>query len=163
MRNLIRRFSRCERGNIAFLTAGAAVPLMIVSLGGLEIADQVSIKKNMQDSADASVLAVFAGGEKSWRKQQKTAKNLFFANLRGRDRLGRVKTRLKRTRVNRKRVFEYTAQVETKSMFGKASLFGNQTITVKAKAVEISINSRKARLIGPSSNGEGEHTVEKKY
>ena len=54
-----RDFLACRRGNVAFMTAGALVPLLTLTAGGLEFAEYQRLQASMQHAADTAVMAAF--------------------------------------------------------------------------------------------------------
>lgn len=50
----LKEFIACTRGNIAFMTAGALVPMLTLVAGGLELAQYNKTQSSMQFAADLS-------------------------------------------------------------------------------------------------------------
>lgn len=151
MRFSIAHFSACERGNMALITAGVAIPLLVALLGALEVAARVQIRNNMQSSSDYAVLAALSTESRSWRKQQQQARRVFHANLIGRERLDHLQTRLQRKFKRGKKIMQYVAVAKVDSFFGELSPFGKGYIMVTSTGTASRYGNSPARLLPNSS------------
>ncbi len=148
MFKVIKNFIKCDRGNMAIMTAAMAMPMLTLTVGGLEYSELSKIKENMQHSSDVAVLAAFQSLPKGWSVQQKRAKSYFQANLSSESRILTVKTRLRRKIYKKHIILSYTVKTKVGSLFGELSPFGDGTIVVKSTAAYNLKTKRPPRLIG---------------
>lgn len=141
------RFVTCERGNIALLTAGVMLPLVMLSAGGIELAERNKITHNLQNSTDAAVLAAFYTPGGRWSDVQRRAKLFFDVNMAQKKRLEHVKTKLQRKRFKTKLYLTYTARTEIKSLFGNFNPWAGQELVITSTAVYDNKKQRAPRLI----------------
>lgn len=145
----LRRFGEDERGNVMFITAFAAMPLLLISFGALDVVDGMSVRQNLQRASDEAVLAATAKYRSKSREQRKEARRFFLANLNGRKRYRSVKSKLTSTRVRGKYVMEYTLQAKVEKLFAGFSEEQLHTINIKSSA-EIDTRAKTPpRLIDP--------------
>lgn len=141
------RFQTCERGNIALLTAGVMLPLVMLSAGGIELAERNKITHNLQNSTDAAVLAAFHTPSGRWSDAQRRAKLFFEVNMAQKKRLEHVQTKLQRKRFKTKLFLTYTARTEIKSLFGNFNPWAGQELVITSTAVYNHKTQRGPRLI----------------
>lgn len=143
----LKRFGKDERGNVMFITAFAAFPLLIVSFGALDFVDTTSVRQNLQRSADEAVLAAIAKRRSGTGVQRREARRFFIANLADRNRYKSVKSQLSSRVIRGRYVMEYSIQAKADRLFAGFSKEETVTLNVKSYA---EVNLRKdtpARLV----------------
>ena len=144
-------FVKCTRGNVAFMTAGALVPLLTLTAGGLEFAELQRVEVSMQHAADTAVMAAFDKDRHGWRKKVRRANHFFDSNFHHSDRVTGIKKRLRGTTSRQRMVLTYQASSQVTSLFGELNPFTKSTIKVTSRA-ELYFKSRRGpRLISASS------------
>ena len=151
MKRRISAFLTCTRGNIAFMTAGALVPLLTLTAGGLEFAEYQRVQTSMQHAADTAVMAAFHPEGRRWHHRVKRANQFFDVNFQHADRVTRVRKRLRGRQDRYRLVLEYQASSKINRLFGDFNPFTNDTIRVVSRA-ELSLKTGLSpRLISSAS------------
>ena len=144
-------FLACRRGNVAFMTAGALVPLLTLTAGGLEFAEYQRVQASMQHAADTAVMAAFHPDGRRWHHRVKRANQFFDVNFQHVDRVTRVRKRLRGRQDRYRLVLEYQASSKINRLFGDFNPFTNDTIRVVSRA-ELSLKTGLSpRLISSAS------------
>ena len=151
MFSLLARFTSCTRGNVAFMAAGALVPLLTLTAGGLEFAERQRVESSMQLAADTAVMAAFNSERRNWRQRKKRADHFFDTNFRYSNRVTRIKKRLRGKESRKRLVVTYQASSQVHSLFGEFNPFTNNTIKVTSRAELVYRSGRGPRLISPVS------------
>ncbi|MEP1206751.1 MAG: pilus assembly protein TadG-related protein [Rhizobiaceae bacterium] len=147
------RFARCSRGNVAFMTAGALVPLLTLTAGGLEFAERQRVEVSMQHAADTAVMAAFDTERRNWRNKVRRANRFFDANFHHAKRVKRVKKRLRGQEGRKRMVLTFQASSQVQSLFGEFNPFTSNTIRVTSRAELVYRSRRGPRLISPAPTG----------
>ena len=129
-----RAFLQCKRGNVAFMTAGALVPLLTLTAGGLEFAEYQRVQASMQHAADTAVMAAFQPAGRRWHHRVKRANQFFDVNFQHADRVTRVRKRLRGRQDRYRLVLQYQASSKINRLFGDFNPFTNDTIRVVSRA-----------------------------
>ena len=143
----LARFAFCTRGNVAFMTAGALVPLLTLTAGGLEFAERQRVESSMQLAADTAVMAAFNSDRRNWRQRKRRADHFFDSNFRYSNRVSRIKKRLRGKESRKRLVMTYQASSKVHSLFGEFNPFSNNTIKVISRAELVYRSGRGPRLI----------------
>ena len=152
-----RDFLACRRGNVAFMTAGALVPLLTLTAGGLEFAEYQRVQASMQHAADTAVMAAFHPEGRRWHHRVKRANKFFDVNFQHVDRVTRVRKRLRGRQDRYRLVLEYQASSKINRLFGDFNPFTNDTIRVVSRA-ELSLKTGLSpRLISSASGTSKSH------
>ena len=130
----IEPFLRCTRGNVAFMTAGALVPLLTLTAGGLEFAEYQRVQTSMQHAADTAVMAAFDTKGHRWHNRVRRADRFFDVNFKHANRVPRLKKRLRGRADRRGMVLQYQASSKVNSLFGELNPFTKDTIRVVSRA-----------------------------
>lgn len=146
-----RQFFGCQRGNIAFMTAGAMVPLLTLTAGGLEFAEYQRVQTSMQLAADQAVLSAFDQDRRGWSRRIKRAHRFFDVNFKHRSRVTQVKKRLRGRNDRRKMVLSFEASGKLNSLFGEFNPFAKDRVIVRSRAVLHYGSGSGPRLIAPVS------------
>lgn len=77
----LARFNEDRRGNVALLTALAAVPLAIASMGAVDLTRGMAARVELQDALDAAALAAGRSGATDDSTLQSTGQRLLQQNL----------------------------------------------------------------------------------
>ena len=149
MFGLLARFTHCTRGNVAFMTAGALVPLLTLTAGGLEFAERQRVESSMQLAADTAVMAAFNSERRNWRQRKRRADHFFDTNFRYANLVTRIKKRLRGKESRQRLVMTYQASSKVHSLFGEFNPFTNNTIRVTSRAELVYRSGRGPRLISP--------------
>ena len=147
----IGRFLRCSRGNIAFMTAGALVPLLTLTAGGLEFAERQRVETSMQHAADTAVIAAFDVERNRGRDRVRRSHRFFDANFQYWKRVSRVKKRLRGQQGRQRLVMQFEASSKISSLFGEFNPFTSDTIKVTSRAELIYGSDQGPRLISAQS------------
>ncbi|NKB51624.1 MAG: hypothetical protein GKR97_05275 [Rhizobiaceae bacterium] len=148
----IHSFGKCTRGNVAFMTASALLPLLTLTAGGLEFAERQRIEISMQHAADTAVMAAFDNSKRGFRKKMRIAHQFFDANFQHAHRVTRIKKRLAGKDQRKRLVLTYQASGQVQSLFGELNPFTSNTIKVTSRAELIYHSARGPRLISASSS-----------
>ncbi|MEM9734957.1 MAG: pilus assembly protein TadG-related protein [Pseudomonadota bacterium] len=149
-----KRFNRDERGNVALLTAGMAVPLAGIIFTAIEFADNISVHNDLQHAADEAALAALAKPSQRWRDRQRTARSLFLANLDRDERIDKLRWRLRRKYTPLGLTVTYQAQAKMMPMFGGLTPFGERTLKIESAAIRYRDNRMPPRLISTKNASE---------
>ncbi len=148
----IRSFAKSTRGNVAFMTAGALMPILTLTAGGLEFAERQRIEISMQHAADTAVMAAFDNSKRGFRKKMRRAHQFFDANFQHSNRVTRVKKRLAGKDLRQRLVLTYQASGRVHSLFGELNPFTNNIIKVTSRAEFVYRSGRGPRLISATSS-----------
>ena len=119
VKNTYRHFLRNEDGNIALMAAGAAMPMLALIMGGIELAEFNRIERSMQHAADTAVMAAFDGRELDWSQRIKRADKFFDVNFPYDHRIKKVKRKLSGSQRRRKITLEYSASAQNVNLTGE--------------------------------------------
>ena len=147
----LKEFIACTRGNIAFMTAGALVPMLPLVAGGLELAQYNKTQSSMQFAADSAVMAAITDPQLRWSKRIRRAHHFFDLNFQHRGLVNQVNKRLSGENRRGRVELTYRASTDVKTLFGELNPFTKSRITVKATAEHYWRSKRPPRLI--SSKG----------
>ena len=147
----LREFLGCARGNIAFMTAGAAFPLLTLAAGGLEFAEYQRHAAWLPAPADTAVLSAFDENRRGWSKRVKRANQFFDINFKHANRVTKVKKRLRGRRDRNRLILSYQAKGKLNSLFGELNPFTNDVVTVRPRAVLHFGIGTGPRLIAPQN------------
>lgn len=134
MYSKFKAFLACKRGNIAFMTAGALVPLLTLTAGGLEYAEYQRVQASMQHAADTAVMAAFQPEGRRWHHRVKRANSFFDVNFQHANRVTRIRKRLRGRQDRYRLVLQYQASSKINRLFGDFNPFTNDTIRVDSRA-----------------------------
>ena len=151
-------FIACSRGNIAFMTAGFALPALTLIAGGLEIAEFHRTKIDMQHAADTAVMSAIYAPDRDWSKRVRRANDFFDNNFQNPHKVTRIKRKLRGNSDRKRLVLRYDASADIISLFGELNPFTKNTIRVTSEAELDFRSGRPARL-----TGSGESTSKSKY
>ena len=129
------------------MTAGALVPLLTLTAGGLEFAERQRVETSMQLAADTAVMAAFNSERRNWRQRKKRADHFFDANFRHANRVTRIKKRLRGKESRRRIVLTYQASSRVHSLFGEFNPFSDNTIRVTSRAELVFRSGQGPRLV----------------
>ena len=149
-----RNFLRNEDGNIAIMAAGAAMPMLALIMGGIEMAEFSRIERSMQHAADTAVMAAFDGRDSNWSQRIKRADRFFDMNFPYDHRIKKVERKLSGSQRRRKITLEYSASAQNVNLTGKFNPFAKSRVSVKARAVYVQGSNRAPRLVYSRSSSE---------
>ena len=137
------------------MAAGAAMPLLTLGIGAIEIAEYNRVQKSMQTAADAAVLSIFSKAYMAVKKNQhfdlsksiKTANNLFDANFTQRHRVNALKRKLSGRQRKSKLQMTYSASANIKNMFGDINPLAGNKIIIHASAEFDPFSGKPPRLV----------------
>lgn len=149
MKSMKRKFLSCEQGNIAIMSALAAVPIMISIAGVIDFSRYSSVRSEMQRNADHAVLASLRYKGKKWSERQSAARHVFFVNMSNMKPVKKLTGRLygRRTEKSFTALFQATAKVPT--LFGGFSKVFNGEIIINSAASISDKNNYTPVLIDP--------------
>jgi len=149
----LREFFACTRGNIAFMTAGALLPLLTLVAGGLELAQFNKAKSNMQFAANTAVLAAIRDPRMRWSSRVRLANGFFDGNFLHPGLVSKINKRLSGKHRRGRIELTYRASTDVKSLFGELNPFSKSTISVTATAEYNWRSRRSPRLITSGGTG----------
>ncbi len=77
----INAFLNCQKGNIAIMSAFAAIPVMTAVAGTFDYSRTAKVQTAMQRAADSAVLAAIERKNLKWPARQRLANRMFMTNV----------------------------------------------------------------------------------
>lgn len=152
MHKSIKKFLRCEKGNIAIMGTFAMIPILSLVVGGMELGEINKVTQSMQHAADQAVIAAFDEPDLSWSKRIRRADAFFDTNFPYPKRVEGLSKKLSGRQTRQRVELSYKANAKIDSLFGEMSPFASGSIRVEAKAIYIVGSGNPPRLIASEGN-----------
>ncbi len=134
MKFSLKKFAECERGNVAIIAAAAALPLLALVGGVIDLSNFTNTRSNIQNAADNAVLAAFHNPRESWSQREKRVNQIFKANITNKQDLKPTRVLLDYHLEGKATVMTYTVQSGLNSLFGELSPFVAQEFEIRSTA-----------------------------